>query len=69
MNGHQSMCSGSCNQGRNPCPHPLACQVPLIEDELPVRWRFWGQLLVATAISVGLFAVGAVIGVALQSLR
>jgi hypothetical protein len=43
--------------------------VPLIEDELPVRWRFWGQLLVATAISVGLFAVGAVIGVALQSLR
>lgn len=66
---HYSVCGGSCNQGREPCPHPLACQVPLTEDEEPDFHRGERLVLACIVVGVGLVALGAVLGVALQSLR
>lgn len=65
------MCGGSCNQGREPCPHPLACQVPLTEDE-PDFHRGEQLVLACLFVCFGLIsigAIGAVVIVALQSLR
>lgn len=53
---HYSMCSGRCNQGREPCPHPLACQVPL--DDEPDFYR--GERLALGCVTVGLAVIALV---------
>jgi len=34
-------CSGACNQGRDPCPCPEACEQPSAEREATERAVFW----------------------------
>jgi hypothetical protein len=50
-------CSGECEQGRNPCPTPQACQVseelPTIQELLLATWFKYFALAVI-AISLGL---------------
>ena len=50
-------CSGECEQGKNPCPTPQACQVPhelpSIKDLLIATWFKYFALAVI-AISLGL---------------
>lgn len=49
---HYPMCHGPCNQGRNQCPTPEACEVPDDSDpeDSALFWRAYAAvLLVAMA--------------------
>lgn len=48
-------CSGSCNQGRNACPTPEACEVP--DDSDPVTSAVFWRLYALAVLLVALMAV------------
>ena len=48
-------CSGSCNQGRNACPTPEACEVP--DDADPLTSAIFWRLYAAAVLLVALLAV------------
>ena len=48
-------CSGSCNQGRNACPTPEACEVP--DDADPVASAIFWRLYALAIVLVALMAV------------
>lgn len=46
-------CSGACNQGRDPCPCPEACQVPDSDaTERAVFWWVYIVLLIAVVSAI-----------------
>ena len=49
-------CSGSCNQGRNACPTPEACEVSE-DDSDPVASAIFWRLYAAAVLLVALLAV------------
>ncbi len=53
-------CSGACNQGRDKCPCPEACEVPATDaQERAVFWWVYIVLLIAVLSAIFLPAVAA----------
>ena len=55
---HYTFCSGPCNQGRAPCPCPVACEREAAETDITVLGLFVRFIILALAF-VGL---GAIVG-------
>ena len=45
---NQKMCSGSCSQGRKPCPTPIACESP--DEEYP--YAIWDAFVPVAIFSI-----------------
>lgn len=55
---HFNTCHGPCEQGRKPCPCPMACEEPSKDDGVDSL----GLLMVGVVMLFAIIGVGAVIG-------
>jgi hypothetical protein len=55
---HFTHCSGPCNQGRLPCPCPMACEIDALEADISVV----ALLVRLVVIALAFVGLGAIVG-------